>query len=380
MGCISSASVISQVSGAGPDQQEERLKVADGNIREFYDIGELIRSGSMCEVHRACSRNSNHTRAVKIVRKSTSTEEALERQDALEVEIRMLQRVNHTHIVRFYDLYEDSNFLYSVMELCCGGEVFDKIVELKRCDENTAAFIGKQMLEAIEYLHRLNIVHRGIKAEHFLFSDRAISSHIKLIDFAMSCRCEEGQYLTEICGAPHYLAPELLQQRYSKMVDVWAFGVMMYLLLCGHYPHAGARVAKIMFNILNMNIDWHDTATLTPMCIDFLEEALDFSPETRATASTLLQHGWIKQAVLPNCERTGCSELPQETSGGVRNRKVDELGNNQLEEMETIQRPAALGEESRSESRSISAPGCLQSAKPSAGEAGSVPAQGGCLS
>lgn len=128
-------------------------------------------------------------------------------------EVQILTALSHPQIIKFYEFYEDSDFLYVVMEYCAGGELFQKLLELTRFMDSDASKLAKGMLSAVEYLHSQNVVHRDIKAENFVFAGHDIESGLKMIDFGMAAYFERCKYLTELCGSPHYLAPEMVGQR-----------------------------------------------------------------------------------------------------------------------------------------------------------------------
>jgi len=226
-------------------------------------------------------------------------------------EVGLLQHINHENIIRYYDFYEDMHFLYVVMELCQGGEVFAKIVELKRFSERNAALLGQQMLKAISYIHKLRIAHRDIKAENFMLAEASLTSPVKMIDFGMATRFEDGQVLTELCGSPHYLAPELIGQKYDYRADVWAFGVLLYLLMYGHYPYDAKHPRDIMVKILTEPIRWQTKARLSKHGLDFLKRTLEHDPKKRVSAQDALDHDWMKLASTPSSS-TESEILPTE--------------------------------------------------------------------
>ena len=210
-------------------------------------------------------------------------------------EIKLLQSLDHENVIGYYDFYEDTSFLYVVMEKCNGGEVFNKLLQYRRFSEGNAIKIIRQIVNSIAYIHDLNIVHRDIKAENFLFKEDSLDSAIKMIDFGFATTIEPGQMLEELCGSPHYLAPELIGQKYSKPVDLWALGVLVYLLLYGKYPYDGANPQEIMKKILTQKVPWtHTKAQLSPSCIDFLTRLLQRNANKRITADACSNHNWLK--------------------------------------------------------------------------------------
>eukprot|EP00971_Amphidinium_carterae_P099834 1974395-Amphidinium_carterae.1 len=183
---------------------------AGEDIRDKYSIGKVLGSGSFGQVREAALReNSAERRAVKVIQRDDEAGE-WSNTAIFKREIGLLQEIDHNNIIKYFDFYEDEFFLYVVMELCRGGEVFAKILEVKRFGEKDAARLGLQMLTAIQYLHKLSIVHRDIKAENFMLLETSLDSPVKMIDFGMATKLKPKQVLTELCGSPHYLAPELI--------------------------------------------------------------------------------------------------------------------------------------------------------------------------
>eukprot|EP00928_Gymnodinium_smaydae_P049847 TRINITY_DN33482_c0_g1_i1.p1 TRINITY_DN33482_c0_g1~~TRINITY_DN33482_c0_g1_i1.p1 ORF type:complete len:546 (+),score=162.71 TRINITY_DN33482_c0_g1_i1:157-1794(+) len=269
------------------------------DIRDKYVLGKILGSGSFGQVREATMKEhpDEEVRAVKMIERDDDNEDGEWSNKAIFVrEVGLLQQIKHDHIIRYYDFYEDVHFLYVVMELCKGGEVFTKILELKRFSEKNAASLGKQMLKAIEYIHQLKIAHRDIKAENFMLADNNVHGNVKMIDFGMATRFEDDQVLTELCGSPHYLAPELIGQKYDYKADVWAFGVLLYLLMYGHYPYDAKHPRDIMVKILTEQIRWQTKAKLSQNGLEFLKRCLEHAPKKRVNANEALSHPWLRLA------------------------------------------------------------------------------------
>lgn len=267
------------------------------DIRDKYDLGKILGSGSFGQVREVSLKESpnGEVRAVKMIERDNEDGE-WSNQAIFVREVGLLQQMKHDNIIRYYDFYEDVHFLYVVMELCKGGEVFAKIVELKRFSEKNAVGLGKQMLAAMDHIHGLNIAHRDIKAENFMLAEPCITGVVKMIDFGMATKFEPGQVLTELCGSPHYLAPELIGQKYNKQADVWAFGVLLYLLMYGHYPYDAKHPRDIMVKILTEPIRWQTKAKLSKSALAFLMKILEHDPKKRLTAAEALAHPWMSLA------------------------------------------------------------------------------------
>jgi len=276
--------------GLGANKEENKE-----DIRDKYELGEILGSGSFGQVREAkLKENPSEVRAVKMIEPDKGDGE-WSNQAIFVREVGLLQEIKHENIIRYYDFYEDIHFLYVVMELCRGGEVFAKIVELKRFREKDAAMIGQQMLKSLDYCHKLCIAHRDVKAENFMLSSDSIQSRVKMIDFGMATKFKPDQILTELCGSPHYLSPELIGQKYNHLADVWAFGVLLYLLMYGHYPYDAKHPRDIMVKILTEPIKWQSKAKLSKDAIKFLTGLLEHDIRKRLSAEGALEHPWMKK-------------------------------------------------------------------------------------
>jgi myosin-light-chain kinase len=304
-------------------QLEEVCRDSDNeDIRDKYELGAVLGSGTFGQVREAILKEStkHEIRAVKMIEQDNETGE-WSNHAVFKREVDLLQQINHENIIQFHDFYEDPHFLYVVMELCRGGEIFSRIIEYKQFGEKHAAFLGQQMLKATSYIHELRIIHRDIKAENFMLAESSITSCVKLIDFGMACKCEDGLLLSETCGSPHYMSPELIGQKYNHLADVWALGVLVYLILYGHYPFDDRQPQDIMSKILTEPIRWQTRAKLSRHALDFLRRALEPDVKRRATAGRLLLHPWIKlashinvtaQTAAPEAEVMPMQALPSE--------------------------------------------------------------------
>jgi len=162
-----------------------------------------------------------------------------EDQRSLRNEVEIFLSLDHPHIARLLDVYEEIDKLWLVMEVCSGGEVLDYI-QKNRLSESKAASWVNQMLLAVNYMHSFNIVHRDIKLENFLFEDKTYS-HVKLIDFGMSRYCTEGVAMKIACGTVPYMAPECFKQSYTIKCDMWSMGVVVFGLLSGQIAFTGSE-------------------------------------------------------------------------------------------------------------------------------------------
>ena len=150
-------------------------------------------------------------------------------------ELEVIMKLDHPNIVRFYETYQDKKYLHIVMEYCSGGELLNRIIDKGNMNEDEARNIMKKIFSVIKYIHEKGVVHRDLKLENFLFSDKSEAAEIKLIDFGLSRTFDYSNTLRldSVVGTPFYVAPEILTGNYDYRCDYWSLGVIMYILLSG---------------------------------------------------------------------------------------------------------------------------------------------------
>ncbi|XP_021079181.2 calcium/calmodulin-dependent protein kinase type 1B isoform X2 [Mesocricetus auratus] len=250
------------------------LKKQTEDISSVYEIREKLGSGAFSEVMLAQERGSAHLVALKCIPKK-----ALRGKEALvENEIAVLRRISHPNIVALEDVHESPSHLYLAMELVTGGELFDRIMERGSYTEKDASHLVGQVLGAVSYLHSLGIVHRDLKPENLLYATPFEDSKIMVSDFGLS-KIQAGNMLGTACGTPGYVAPELLEQKpYGKAVDVWALGVISYIL----------QILRASYEFDSPF--WDD---ISESAKDFIRHLLERDPQKRYTCQQALQHLWI---------------------------------------------------------------------------------------
>ncbi|SCM02387.1 calcium-dependent protein kinase, putative [Plasmodium chabaudi chabaudi] len=265
-----------------------------GNKKNEYKFGKILGCGSFGVVRECIHKETNEVYAVKIIKKKKKHKKNSNFEKMVKNEINYLSIMSHENIIKLKDFFEDKNKFYIVLEKCEGGELFYKIVKNKCLLESESIQIVRQVCCTLEYLHSNNIIHRDIKAENFLFKNKN-TENIKLIDFGMA-KTVNCEYLTELCGSPHYISPELIRKKYTLSSDIWALGVMVFFMLTGKYPFEGKDTQKVVDEILNKNINWKDKefSSLSVEAIDFLKKLLERNERKRLTAFEALNHPWIK--------------------------------------------------------------------------------------
>ncbi|CAL0303342.1 unnamed protein product [Lupinus luteus] len=206
-----------------------------GNIFDKYQLGKELGRGEFGVTHRCVDLKSGEAFACKKISKTKLRTEIDIADVRREVQI-MRHLPKHPNIVSFREAYEDRDAVYLVMELCEGGELFDRIVAKGHYTERAAANVTKTILEVCKVCHDNGVIHRDLKPENFLFADGSENSPLKAIDFGLSTFYVAGERFSEIVGSPYYMAPEVLRRNYGPQIDVWSTGVILYILLCGVPP------------------------------------------------------------------------------------------------------------------------------------------------
>uniref|UniRef100_J3MUV8 non-specific serine/threonine protein kinase n=1 Tax=Oryza brachyantha TaxID=4533 RepID=J3MUV8_ORYBR len=210
---------------------------------------------------------------------------------------------SHPNIVSLRAAYEDEDNVHLVMELCEGGELFDRIVARGHYSERAAANIFRTIVDVVQLCHSNGVIHRDLKPENFLFANKSEDSPLKVIDFGLSVFFKPGDRFTEVVGSAYYMAPEVLRRSYGPEVDVWSAGVILYILLCGVPPFWGDNDEKIAQSILRGGIDFgrEPWPRVSANAKDLVRRMLDPNPSTRLTAKQVLEHPWLKNAdTAPN--------------------------------------------------------------------------------
>ena len=266
---------------------------------DYYIFPNAIGKGHYGIVRECMHRATGRTFAVKSIDKSK-----IGRLDHLQREVYLLANVDHKCVMRMVDCYEDAECVHIITEKYTGGELFDKIVENtddSGCfTERKAAGIIKGLLEAVAYLHDNGVVHRDIKPENILFEDENEEA-IKLIDFGLSRRHEKGDApMSNAVGTAYYQSPELLKGRYDKSCDLWAVGIVTYILLCGYPPFNGGSDEEIQASTRRGRLRFFGTPWLNKSedAIDFVNCLLRRDPRKRFTAVEAMDHPWIRRNVM----------------------------------------------------------------------------------
>lgn len=267
-----------------------------------YTFGEKLGNGGFSQVHEGCCKETGEKRAIKSIVKS----ELEGVSDKVREEADIMRRLQHVNCCRLHEFFEDEEILYLVLERCFGGELFAKLEEEISISEQDTSAICLQMVSAINHVHDRDVIHRDLKPENWLFAGQHAKmgmNDLKLIDFGLSKVCGPKESLTEACGTLHYVAPEVLRGRYSRPADMWAVGVIIFLMLHGTYPFDAENDEEVMVAIVHRAPRWDDRwCGLSAAAKDFLQGLLAKDPTERLSADQALEHQWFTEEKGQHCQ------------------------------------------------------------------------------
>ncbi|GCB70061.1 hypothetical protein scyTo_0001186 [Scyliorhinus torazame] len=259
--------VPQQVNGLSPEGINGNRSFSASTILDKYKIGKVIGDGNFAVVKECVERSSGKEYALKIIDKAKCSG----KEHLIENEVAVLRRVKHPNIIMLVEEVDTPTELYLVMELVKGGDLFDAITSSTKYTERDASAMVYNLVSALKYLHGLNIVHRDIKPENLLVCEYVDGTKsLKLGDFGLATVVDGPLYT--VCGTPTYVAPEIIAESgYGLKVDIWAAGVITYILLCGFPPF---RSDVILLQ-------------------ELIRRMLQVNVEARYTAEKVLTHPWV---------------------------------------------------------------------------------------
>uniref|UniRef100_A0ACB8FTW8 Uncharacterized protein n=2 Tax=Sphaerodactylus townsendi TaxID=933632 RepID=A0ACB8FTW8_9SAUR len=266
------------------------------DVEKCYEIGKTIGDGNFAVVMECHHRSSSQNYAMKIVDKS----KLKGKEDMLENEIVIIRSLTHPNIVSLIEVFETEAEIYLILEYIPGGDLFDAIIQSVKFTERDAALMMTDLCGALVYIHGKNIVHRDLKPENLLVQRNPDkTTTLKLADFGLAKLVTKPIFT--VCGTPTYVAPEILAENgYGLEVDMWATGVILYILLCGFPPfRSHERDQEELFQIIQLghyeylSPYWDNISAAAK---DLISRLLVVDPQKRYTAQQVLQHLWIQTA------------------------------------------------------------------------------------
>ncbi|XP_022774798.1 calcium-dependent protein kinase SK5-like isoform X1 [Durio zibethinus] len=264
------------------------------SLTDHYSTGKKLGQGQFGTTYLCIHKSTGQQYACKSIPKR----KLICQEDYEDVwrEIQIMHHLSeHPHVVRIRGTYEDQLSVHLVMELCEGGELFDRIVEKGHYSEREAAKLIKTIVGVVETCHSLGVMHRDLKPENFLFDTIEEDAALKATDFGLSVFYKPGESFSDVVGSPYYVAPEVLRKHYGLEADVWSAGVILYILLSGVPPFWAETEMGIFRQILQGKIDFDSEPwpAISESAKDLVRKMLDRNPKRRLTAHQVLCHPWI---------------------------------------------------------------------------------------
>ncbi|XP_052006508.1 calcium/calmodulin-dependent protein kinase type II delta chain-like isoform X12 [Xyrauchen texanus] len=270
--------------------------VTSTRFTDEYQLYEELGKGAFSIVRRCVKKSTGQEYAAKII--NTKKLSARDHQK-LEREARICRLLKHPNIVRLHDSISEEGFHYLVFDLVTGGELFEDIVAREYYSEADASHCINQILESVSHIHQHDIVHRDLKPENLLLASKMKGAAVKLADFGLAIEVQgDQQAWFGFAGTPGYLSPEVLRKDpYGKPVDIWACGVILYILLVGYPPFWDEDQHKLYQQIKAGAYDFPSPEwdTVTPEAKNLINQMLTINPAKRITADQALKHPWICQ-------------------------------------------------------------------------------------
>jgi len=319
MGGTGSTSIALEATRTGRDQEEQDLNVFDrstlaqvktGNLHSNYELLEELGSGSFGVVHKGRDIRSTGVVKADIVAIKTIPKKKVSDPQKIKAEFNVLRQLDHPHICKAYECYEDRRNIYLVMDICSGGTLLEVLCKRSRFTESDAANVMRQVLSALAYLHESNFVFRDLKTENIMFAkplEKGEVGNVKLIDFGLCCPFERGTKIMKAAGTPYSVAPELVTSpvQYDQKCDAWSSGVVMFIILSGQYPFRAKTRDELLQQIRREPVSFKDKVwkKISKDAKNLLAELLRKKADARYEVIEALNHPWLQaNTVLPDVD------------------------------------------------------------------------------
>ena len=290
-------------------KKESFVTINKGDITQFYEVIKKIGEGSYGKIYKVKNKQSGDIRAMKQIIKSKIPDI-----NKFQNEIKILAMVDHPNIVRLFEVIEDDKYFNLFQELCTGGELSRKI-QTTQLKEKEIARIFNEIMSAVAYCHEKGIVHRDLKLENILFASESPDSPVKIIDFGFSVLLgknnlnkdknnnDNGNNLKKFgfkrmkskVGTLYYISPEIIKGNYDEKCDIWACGVILYILLCGYPPFTGSNDKEVYNIITQVKYDFNQPTwkNVSKYAKDLIKNMLTLA-KNRYTAKQVLNSKWLE--------------------------------------------------------------------------------------
>ena len=288
------------------------VTLIESKPEDNYKIINKLGKGTFGSVYKVKHKITGEIRAMKIIKNTSINDNAGTTNKKFLKEIQVLKELEHPNIIKIFEYYIDNKYHYIITELLTGGELYETILKFQKFNEKNAAYIMKQILSALNYLHSKGIVHRDIKPENILVQNdgnkkiKLDEIHIKLIDFGASNFFKQNETLTLKIGSPYYIAPEVLNKSYNEKCDIWSAGVVLYVMLTGNFPFVGKTSQKLFESIKTgkYKTTGKEWEAISNKAKDLIKKMLELDTTKRISASECLKSSFItslnKQENVPD--------------------------------------------------------------------------------
>ncbi|ETV73143.1 CAMK/CAMKL protein kinase [Aphanomyces astaci] len=277
-----------------PDPRVLRALHQPNDTMDMYQLGPVIGHGRFGKVRRATHRLTGQVVAIKVYNKAQLSLDT-DQIPLIRKEVDIMKEVDHPNVVRLYEILETAEYILIAMELCEGEDLGKYIRRRTRVQEATARAIFSQLVDAISYLHRQNIIHRDIKPENIFVHDHTNNPPtVKIVDFGLGSRdLDHSKKLSAFCGTPAFMAPEIIfQETYDgKPVDAWSLGVVLYLMTVGRTPFDGKTTDALYKKVLGGAFDI--PSTVSPELRDLMGAILVVDANDRMRVEHIRHHTWL---------------------------------------------------------------------------------------
>merc|ERR1719464_202390 len=304
MGCLNSTEGKNSSGENRPEVKRAKISINEGRkqqgvheLKQNYVIDnktKVLGVGAFGRVFMTTNKfETNFHVAIKVLDKHKLAENI----DCIMEEVAILNRLDHPNIVKYFETYDDSKYIYLVMEYISGCQLFDKITQQtnQTFGEREAASYMEKLFQAINHCHAQGVIHRDIKPENIMITD---SGSVRLIDFGLSKANRGNANMTTVAGTPYYMAPEVLMGNYGAKADIWSLGVLMYTLVSGYLPFQGQTSAEVFRKIKEADFHFNHVEfdAISDECKDLIRKLLVVNPKKRLTGKQALEHNWFKVA------------------------------------------------------------------------------------
>ncbi|XP_054161595.1 twitchin-like isoform X2 [Oppia nitens] len=273
------------------------VDIKTSSVYDFYDILEEIGTGAFGVVHRCREKKTGHIFAAKFIPVSHPLEKSIIRK-----EIDIMNQLHHMKLIRLHDAFEDDDEMVLIYEFMSGGELFERITdEGYKMSESEAQHYVRQIIEGVKHMHEKNIIHLDLKPENIMCQKKS-SNQIKIIDFGLATKLNPHEVVKISTGTAEFAAPEIAEREaVGFYTDMWAVGVLTYVLLSGLSPFAGENDIETLKNV--KSCDWDFDAekfkNVSEEAKDFIKKLLTKNKDKRMTAHECLEHQWLKGTDVP---------------------------------------------------------------------------------